>query len=148
MYGLTSAWQFLHTTKRSGWDMPTILRSARARSGELGGYSGPHSGRGRGDDLGHDLVEVVIGLVDDDLTGGAVAALEQVANAVERVLGAEILRVRRQALEQALRVSAFVATFSLDGRSTISPSRPWRAASHLFSSSICHGYSASAVPAS
>ena len=37
-YGLTSAWQFLHTTKRSGWDMRSILRSGRARSAKSASF--------------------------------------------------------------------------------------------------------------
>ena len=93
-YGLTSAWQFLHTTKRSGWDMAfDSTEPADARVGAV--YS-----RGGRDDLRHDLVEVVVRLVDDDLARGAVAALEQVADAVEGVRRAEILRVRGQAIEQ------------------------------------------------
>src|SRR5437868_3707159 len=67
-YGLTSAEQFLQTTNRSGWLMNR-------------GYPGPN-GRSTGlqggllDDLGHDLAQIVVGLVDDQLPGAAVAAVE------------------------------------------------------------------------
>ncbi len=35
-YGLTSAWQFLHTTKRSGWDMAFDSTEPPGVLGELG----------------------------------------------------------------------------------------------------------------
>src|SRR3954447_14779370 len=62
MYGDTSAPQFLHTTKRSG---PLAMGGSDDTAGS--GARGLH-------DLGHDLAQVVVGLVDDDLTLRAAAA--------------------------------------------------------------------------
>src|SRR3954465_1406987 len=63
-YGLTSEEQFLQTTKRSGSLTRTRIPVRKSR---LGGLDG-----GRGvDDLAHDLAEVVVGLVDHQLAGGA-----------------------------------------------------------------------------
>src|SRR6476661_9992904 len=61
MYGDTSAPQFLQTTKRSG---PLAMGPIDSTCG---------SRAGRFDDLGHDLAQVVVGLVDDDLALGATA---------------------------------------------------------------------------
>ncbi len=87
----------------------------------------------------HDLVEVVVGLVDDLLPVRAVAALEQVVDPFELGGRAEVLRVLAEAVVEPLRASALVGTRSKDGRSTISPSSPWRAAIQRFSSSISYG---------
>src|SRR5919197_1343917 len=80
MYGDTSARQFLQTTKRSGpLDMGYRFYAERKR--------GPLR-VGCGDDLAHDLVEVVVGLVDDLLAACPVAALDDVLETVELPLGA------------------------------------------------------------
>src|SRR3954469_10167051 len=86
MYGDTSARQFLQTTKRSG-PLDMGYRFYAERKG------GPLR-RCCGDDLAHDLVEVVVGLEDHPLARRAVSALDDVLEPVELLLGAEILRVR------------------------------------------------------
>src|SRR3954447_21173069 len=88
MYGETSAPQFLQTTKRSG---PLAM-------GPID--STVESGARGFDDLGHDLAEVVVGLVDHHLALRAAAALEQVPDACEVVRGAHLLGVLTQAIEQ------------------------------------------------
>ncbi len=62
MYGLTSEPQFLQTTKRSG-ALGMADRFYDRREPARGAASSPRR-RGR-DDLGHDLAQVVVGLVDD-----------------------------------------------------------------------------------
>src|SRR4051794_4172227 len=75
-YGLTSDEQFLQTTKRSGsLTEPRIPALDPRRIGvrALGGRLL--------DDLVHDLPQVAVRLVDDDLARGAVPAVEQVLDA-------------------------------------------------------------------
>src|SRR3954466_9788717 len=69
-YGLTSDPQFLQTTKRSGWLMEPRIVALQS---------------GLFDDLGHDLAQVVVGLVDHHLPGAAVAVVEDVVDAVQIV---------------------------------------------------------------
>src|SRR5438874_12248831 len=73
-YGLTSDPQFLQTTKRSGCD-------TQIRGYPRGPCGPPGSERGFLDDLRHDLLEVVVGLVDDHLAGASVAVVEDVLDA-------------------------------------------------------------------
>src|SRR5436853_1589985 len=96
-YGLTSELQFLQTTKRSGsLTYPRIPRRIRAREG-------PHvdSGRRFLHDLRHHLAQVVVRLVHHDLTRGAVAAVEQVVDALELGRRAQVLGVLAHAVEHA-----------------------------------------------
>src|SRR4051795_8426928 len=96
-YGLTSDPQFLQTTKRSGWD--TDLQSTRLEVLIPRYVHGLRDG-GR-EDLAHDLAEIVVRLEDDDLAGGAVAAVEELLEALEVVDRAQVLRMRPQAVHQA-----------------------------------------------
>src|ERR687887_1917273 len=96
MYGDTSELQFLQMTKRSGSVdtlAPDCLRYAAPRL---------RLWRGRGHDLGHDLAEVVVGLVDHDLARCAVAAFDEVPDALELGRGAEVFGMTTQAVQQAL----------------------------------------------
>src|SRR5439155_19110944 len=54
------------------------------------------------DYLGHDLAEVVVGLVDDQLARAAVAPVEDVLDGVELVHRAQVLSVPPHPLEHAL----------------------------------------------
>src|SRR3954468_16329742 len=89
MYGLTCDPQDLHTTNRSG--VPAIQTDNRPLL------------RSRGDDLRHDLAEVVVGLVDDALAARPIAALQEVVDALELGGRAEVLGVRPQPVHQAPR---------------------------------------------
>src|SRR6476661_75313 len=97
MYGDTSAPQFLQTTKRSGPDAMGCVRFyvAAKRPRALGG--------GGLDDLRHDLAEIVVGLVDDDLALGAAAAFQEVLDTRQIVGRAHLLGVLADAVEQAPR---------------------------------------------
>src|SRR4051794_23605534 len=141
-YGLTSDPQFLQTTNRSGCD--TQIRGYPRGIGGRGGF-GLESRLL--DDLCHHFAEIVVGLVDDQLASAAVAAVEDVLDAVEVVGRAQLLGVRADPLQDPLRqllgrhpcrlsrcASCLVGTRVAFGRSTSSPSRPWRAAMNLFSS--------------
>src|SRR5436190_5660067 len=76
-YGLTSDPQFLQTTNRSGCD--TQIRGyPRGNRGR----KGPELERRLLDDLGHDLAEVVVRLVDDQLASATVATVEDVLETV------------------------------------------------------------------
>src|SRR3954454_23618519 len=77
-YGLTSDEQFLQTTKRSGSLTTSEDNRAKKPLCGLDGRRGVH-------DLAHDLAEVVVGLVDDQLPRGAGAAVEQVLDPGELV---------------------------------------------------------------
>src|SRR3954469_23566867 len=90
-YGLTSDPQFLQTTKRSA------PRAIALEFDDTGLRS-----RGR-HDLGHDLAQVVVGLVDDDLARGAVAAGQEILDPVQRAVRAEVLGVLAQAIEEPAR---------------------------------------------
>src|SRR4051812_19866759 len=90
-YGLTSDPQFLQTTKRSA------PRAIALEFDDTGLRS-----RGR-HDLGHDLAQIVVGLVDDDLARGAVAAGQEILDPVERIARAEVLGVLAQAIEETAR---------------------------------------------
>src|SRR3954451_936981 len=100
-YGLTSDEQFLQTTNRSG-----SLTEPRIPAADR-----PRPGFGRRialcrrllDDLVHDLAQVVVRLIDDELPRSAVAAVEQVLDAVELAGRAELLGVRPDPLEHAHR---------------------------------------------
>src|SRR5512132_643540 len=71
MFGDTSELHFLQTTKSSGpLDTPPSLRRRLLRDGRFR-------------DLVHDLVEIVVRLIDHLLPVGAVAALEQVLDPLE-----------------------------------------------------------------
>src|SRR4051812_25251726 len=91
MYGDTSEPQFLQTTNRSG---PVATGSILC--GRQLGPRGFH-------DLGHDLAQVVVGLVDDDLALGPAAALDEVLDAGEVGLRTDLLGVLAQAVELAAR---------------------------------------------
>src|SRR3954470_9602354 len=91
MYGDTSAPQFLQTTKRSGPLAMGPIDSTVA------------SGARRFDDLGHDLAQVVVGLVDDDLALGAAALGQQILDAGEVARGPDLLGVLAQAVQQPAR---------------------------------------------
>src|SRR3954453_15615666 len=91
-YGLTSDPQFLQTTKRSGCD-------TQIRGYPRGPCGPPGSERGFLDDLRHDLLEVVVGLVDDHLAGASVAVVEDVLDALELGLRAQILGVIARAAQ-------------------------------------------------
>src|SRR3954466_984355 len=89
MYGDTSELHFLQTTKSSGpLATQAILRAVQgpARTWRLLGQRGRR-------DLPHDLVQVVVRLVHDLLARRAVAALDQVDDALQLGGRAEILRV-------------------------------------------------------
>src|SRR3954451_21167128 len=88
MYGDTSAPQFLQTTNRSGPLAMGPIDSTVA------------SGSRRFDNLGHDLAQVVVGLVDDDLALGAAALGQQILDAGEVAGGADLLGVLAQPVEQ------------------------------------------------
>ena len=60
-------------------------------------------GRGRSDDLRHHLAEVVIGLIDHDLPGRAVATIKQVRDRPQLAGGAEVLAVLTHPIEDAPR---------------------------------------------
>src|SRR3954463_2143867 len=91
MYGDTSAPQFLQTTNRSGPLAMGPIDSTVA------------SGARRFDDLGHDLAQVVVGLVDDDLALGAAALGEQVLDAGEVARGPDLLGVLAQPVQEPAR---------------------------------------------
>src|SRR5439155_23856856 len=67
-------------------------------------YAAPRLGlaRGRGHDLRHDLAEVVVGLVDHDLARCAVAAVDEVPDALELGRGAEVLGMTMEAVQEPL----------------------------------------------
>src|SRR3954469_7959397 len=89
MYGDTSELHFLQTTKSSGpLDTPPSLRRQLLRYGRFC-------------DLVHDLVEIVVRLVDDRLPVSAVALLQDVVDPGKLRLGSELLRVRAQTVEGA-----------------------------------------------
>src|SRR4051812_33639333 len=88
MYGLTSDPQFLQTTKRSAPE--DIASDCRAGLLPCGG-----------DDLGHDLAQVVIGLVDHDLAGRAVAMVEEVVQGLEVAGRPQVLGVLTGPIVQA-----------------------------------------------
>ena len=71
-------------------------RSAQPRERVAGALSRGARGRGlsSGRDLAHDFDDVAVRVPDAELTVGAVAAREDVANAFELALGAELARVR------------------------------------------------------
>src|SRR3954471_20367069 len=69
MYGDTSEPQFLQTTNRSG---PVATGRFYGRAAK------PPLGPRRLHDLGHDLAQVVVGFIDDDLALGAAATLDEV----------------------------------------------------------------------
>src|SRR3954468_1014035 len=89
MYGDTSEPQFLQTTNRSG---PVATDPI---------LCGRHLCPRGFDDLGHDLAEVVVGLVDDDLALRPTAALEEILDAREISLRADLLGVLAYAVELA-----------------------------------------------
>src|SRR3954449_13211670 len=93
-YGLTSDEQFLQTTKRSG--SLTTSEDTRAKKPLCG-----LDRRGGVHDLAHDLAQVVVGLVDDQLPRGAGASVEQVLDPGELVCGAELLGVVAHPVEHA-----------------------------------------------
>src|SRR3954447_3502021 len=97
-YGLTSDPQFLQTTNRSGCD--TQIRGYPRGIGGRGGF-GLESRLL--DDLCHHFAEIVVGLVDDQLASAAVAAVEDVLDAVEVVGRAQLLGVRADPLQDPLR---------------------------------------------
>ena len=70
----------------------------------------------RADDLGHDLAQVVVGLVDDELARGAVAAVEQVLDPVELGGRAEVLRRARAGGRAGAARAPSSPTRSLDGQ--------------------------------
>src|SRR3954451_1464257 len=77
-YGLTSDEQFLQTTKRSG-----SLTEPRIPACDSRGASEMRLRGGLFDDLAHDLAQVVVRLVDDQLPRGARAACQQVLDSLE-----------------------------------------------------------------
>src|SRR5438045_6073080 len=96
MYGDPSELQFLQMTKRSGSVdtlAPDCLRYAAPRL---------RLARGRGHDLGHDLAEVVVGFVDHDLARCAIAAIDQVLDALELGSRTEVFGMTTQPVHQAL----------------------------------------------
>src|ERR671911_406173 len=99
MYGDTSEPQLLQTTKRSGpLAMSSSIVCAAARRARRIFVSALR--RGRLDDLAHELVEVAIGLVDDELARRAGPALEDVVDSLEVAGRSEVLGVVAQPLEQ------------------------------------------------
>src|SRR5947209_14776673 len=119
MYGLTSAPQLLQMTKRSGFPVLiglaiVIPRGYPARTARMAVAAGPicpgayatgaaNSGRlrrGGGHDLGHQLVQIVIGLKHDHLAGGAVAPVDQVLDALEVGVGPQVLAVLSNPVKQ------------------------------------------------
>ena len=134
-YGLTSDPQFLQTTKRSG----SLTDSEDTPAGGDAESAGSARAVGLLDDLAHDLAQVVVGLVDDELARGAVAA----ARAGPRSPSSSSAEPRSWACSRSRsstrRAARWWARASSFGRSTSSPSSPCRAASHLFSSSISYG---------
>src|SRR4051794_35213619 len=83
-YGLTSDPQFLQTTKRSGWLMEPRIVALQS---------------GLFDDLGHDLAQVVVGLVDHQLPGAAVAVVQDVVDAVQIVGRPQVLGMLHHAAQ-------------------------------------------------
>src|SRR2546423_6455180 len=103
-YMLTSEPQFLQTTNSSA--SLTVSEDTPGRPAPSGAAGVDESGaaalrRGLVDDLPHDLAQVVVRLVDDDLAGGPVAALEQVIDRRQLALRAELLGVPANALDHA-----------------------------------------------
>src|SRR4051794_16510219 len=56
--------------------------------------------RGRGDDLRHDLAQIVVGLVDHDLARGAVAPLEQILHRLELTQRTQVLAMLAHPVDQ------------------------------------------------
>src|SRR5918997_615283 len=89
-------------TKRSG-SVTALCGEDTRRPAPARRPSGGAPGLRRGhlDDVGHQLAQVVVGLVHDDLAGGPVAVVEDVLDALPLALRAEVLRVLAQPVEQA-----------------------------------------------
>src|SRR3954453_21929848 len=82
------------------------VRRRRPAADGRGGRGISHLATGALDDLGHQLAQVVVGLVDDELAVGAAAVLDEVLDRVELGRGAEVLRVVAQALDDPPREAA------------------------------------------
>src|SRR3954453_12407112 len=82
-YGLTSEPHFLQMTKRSAPGISIDCTCARTPCRGDSDRAGHH-------DLGHDLAEVMVGLVDHELAGGAVAVADDVVEGLELVRGAQV----------------------------------------------------------
>src|SRR5579884_1158514 len=101
MYGLTSEPQLLQTTNRSGLPVLIPWLDSRPAPKTLGRGALPALHPGGGDDLGHDLVQIVVGLVDHHLTGGAVSPLQQILHRGQLIGRAQVLAVLPHPVQEA-----------------------------------------------